>query len=355
LITASNHVSDSAVHTEIDPLFVESLPWPAAAISDSGMVLYINEALLRSSGPALYNQCVLFSEMFPEYHAALRGAPPWLHEQEAEVRRQAQGMTCYEHLYLRRYHNSAYLIVVDETRLQELEQERTQSARLASMGFMLAGICHEINNPLTAIHSLLQILQSKTRPTADVLDKGLAMIAANITRIIDITRSINNFARSGDNQRVAMRIDWAIQESLLLVRQDMRFGQIEVDYQGDPESYVIGNLGQLQQVFLNIFINAIQAMAGQGKLTIRTRRPAGSGQVEVAVQDTGPGIPVACMDRLFDPFFTTKPQGQGTGIGLAISKDIITKHGGTLSAASTAGQGAVFSIRLPATDASAHE
>jgi signal transduction histidine kinase len=355
LIAASNPVSVPAAPIDADPLFVESLPWPALTLSNTGMVLYINEALLKSSGSALYNQCTLFAETFPEYYAALHGDPPWLVEQDAQVCRQVQGIPIYERIFLRRYRGIAYLIVIDETHLHELEQEREQTARLASMGFMLAGICHEINNPLTAIHSLLQILQSKTRPTGEVLDKGLAMIAANIGRIIDMTRSINNFARTGDSQRSPMRIDWAIQEALLLVRQDQRFGQIEVDYEGDPDAYIEGNLGQIQQVFLNIFINAVQAMTGQGKLIIRTSHQDDSGQVVVTVQDTGPGIPAAHMDKLFDPFFSTKPQGQGTGIGLAISKDIIGKHGGILSAANAVGQGAVFTIRLPAGDASTHE
>lgn len=347
MINAPNPVSTPAAPTGADPLFVESLPWPALAISSTGLVVYINEALLSYSGSALYNQCALFAEMFPEYYAALRGDPPWLYEQEAEVCRQVQGLPVFERLHMRRYRNGAYLMVVDETRLHELEQEREQSARLASMGFMLAGICHEINNPLTAIHSLLQILQSHTHPCTKVLDKGLSMIAANIGRIIDITRGINNFARTGDNQRTPMRIDWAVQEALLLVRQDQRFGQIEVDYQGDRDAFIEGNLGQIQQVFLNIFINAVQAMTGKGKLTIRTFHEEGCNQVAVTVQDTGPGIPAAHMDKLFDSFFSTKPQGQGTGIGLTISKEIIRKHGGTLSAANTDGQGAVFSIRLP--------
>jgi len=219
-----------------------------------------------------------------------------------------------------------------------------QTQRLASLGFMLASVCHEISNPLAAIHSMLQILQSKRGVSPETLDKGLASIASNIARVLAITRKLGDFSRVGGDAPAPVVLDAAVESALALLRYSEQGPEVEVTYRGAPGAAVLACAGQLEQVIFNILLNAAQAMRGRGRIEMAARATGES--VVLSIRDTGPGIPAEHLARVFEPFFTTKPPGEGTGLGLAISYEIAHELGGTIRA-SNAEPGARFQVTLP--------
>lgn len=345
-MSAPQAVNTIASWGEVLPPFLESLPWPVIMVDEEGRVIHANKQMLfrRITGETL--RPVTLRELFPEYYSVLRGEVPWLTPQEADIVRQVPEGLVYERIWLRRLPWGACLIIMDQTRVRELETTDAQTARLASLGFMVAGVCHELSNPLAAIYSMVQILQSNRDVSPDALEKGLTNIAANVKRILDVSRRLVGFSRAGDEPRAAFRVDEAIDEAMAVLRQDRNFGQIKVDHWPDSDAVVFGNQGQIQEVFYNIFLNAIQVMEGQGRLSVVTHRPVPE-RIEVVVRDSGPGVPAQFLPRLFEPFFTTKPVGQGTGLGLSISSEIAHEHGGTIRVENNADIGACFYVQLP--------
>lgn len=326
-------------------LLLESLPWPAILIDADGKIISVNGPM-RARLPAPLPAGSLRA-LFPEYHAALGDDAGRGGAREAEVVRQQPEGAIFERLWLRRLPNGASVIhVQDNTRLRHLEATQAQTARLASLGFMVASVCHEVSNPLAAVYSMVQILRTNRRLSPEMLEKGLANIATNVKRIVDLSRRLVGYSRVGDEPRTAFRLSDAIDEAFAVLREDHHLTAVTVDYAPDSRAMVFGNQGQMEEVFYNLFLNAVQAMEECGQLGVATHYPA-PGQVEVSVCDSGPGIPPQSLARLFEPFFTTKPAGQGTGLGLAISQEIVQEHGGTLRAESDGTTGACFYVQLP--------
>ena len=220
-----------------------------------------------------------------------------------------------------------------------------QTQRLASLGFMVASVCHEVSNPLAAVSSMLQILQSKRGVTPETLERGLASIEANIARVMAITKKLGDYSRVGGMPQ-PLAIDDAVQTAQALLRHSPAGRTVAVDYRGVPGVTVRSRPGELEQVVFNIFLNAAQAMHGAGRIEAATTRE--NGHVTLSVRDTGPGIAAEHLPRVFDPFFTTKPPGEGTGLGLAISYEIVHEIGGTIRAANHPAGGACFELVLPA-------
>jgi C4-dicarboxylate-specific signal transduction histidine kinase len=220
-----------------------------------------------------------------------------------------------------------------------------QTQRLAALGFMLASVCHEISNPLAAIHSMLQILQSKRGVSPETLDKGLASIASNIARVLAITRKLGDFSRVGGDAPAPVAVDAAVDAALALLRHAEQGPQVALGYRGAPGAMVLARPGQLEQVAFNILLNAAQAMQGRGRIEAAAR--AGDGAVVLSIRDSGPGIPAEHLDQVFDPFFTTKAPGEGTGLGLAISSEIVHELGGAVRAFNHPEGGACFEVTLP--------
>jgi C4-dicarboxylate-specific signal transduction histidine kinase len=220
-----------------------------------------------------------------------------------------------------------------------------QTQRLASLGFMVASVCHEVSNPLAAVSSMLQILQSKRGVTPETLERGLASIEANIARVMAITKKLGDYSRVGGMPQ-PLAIDDAVQTAQALLRHSPAGRTVAVDYRGVPGVTVRSRPGELEQVVFNIFLNAAQAMLGAGRIEAATTRE--NGHVTLSVRDTGPGIAAEHLPRVFDPFFTTKPPGEGTGLGLAISYEIVHEIGGTIRAANHPAGGACFELVLPA-------
>jgi C4-dicarboxylate-specific signal transduction histidine kinase len=220
-----------------------------------------------------------------------------------------------------------------------------QTQRLASLGFILASVCHEVSNPLAAVSSMLQILQSKRGVTPETMEKGLASIAANVARVLAITKKLGDYSRVGGDAPAPLEIDDAVEAAAGLLRHSPGGHGVTLDYRGAPGVTVLARPGELEQVVFNIFLNAAQAMQGAGSIEAQAR-PNGK-QVTLAIRDTGPGIAPEHLGHVFDPFFTTKQPGEGTGLGLAISYEIVQELGGSIQAANDPRGGARFELILP--------
>jgi C4-dicarboxylate-specific signal transduction histidine kinase len=220
-----------------------------------------------------------------------------------------------------------------------------QTQRLAALGFMLAGVCHEVSNPLAAIHSMLQILQSKRGVSPETLDKGLASIGANIARVLAITRKLGDFSRVGGEAPAPVAIDAAMEAAIALLRHSDQAPNVTLVYRGLAGVNVLARPGQLEQVLFNLLLNAAQAMGGDGRIEAQLRLEGAS--AVLAVRDSGPGIAPEHLARIFEPFFSTKPAGEGVGLGLAISNEIAHELGGAMRAFNPPGGGACFELTLP--------
>ncbi len=234
----------------------------------------------------------------------------------------------------------------DLSRQKEMERQLRIAERLSSLGQLTAGVAHEINNPLEGIGNYLSLLERNATAT-EPRQRYLAQVRHGFERIRDLVRDLSAFARpekGGDRADISA----VVEQALSLVQHSKEFREIEVRRSGlDAPVTVQGDPGRLEQVVINLLINAAQAMQGKGGIDIQARRVAAAPgeEVEIIVSDEGPGIPEGVIDRIFDPFFSTK---HTSGLGLSISYGIIRVHGGTLSAANRPEGGACFTIRLPA-------
>jgi two-component system NtrC family sensor kinase len=229
--------------------------------------------------------------------------------------------------------------------LQETQQQLIRSEKLASLGKLSAGIAHEINNPLTGILNLSQLLVDEFPPDSEA-HHDLKLIVRETIRCRSIVRGLLDFARQTAPEKATIEINRIIQEILHIVSSQESFQNIRVETRFDPElPRIMADLDQLKQVFFNVIVNASEAMAGNGELKILTRWERDRSRIVVHCIDTGPGIPDENLNKLFDPFFTTKEMG--TGLGLAISYGIIKAHRGNIEVRSKPGEGCEMIITLP--------
>lgn len=245
--------------------------------------------------------------------------------------------------------SGGYVVIFEDiTEKKKMEEQLLQSSKLASIGKLTAGISHEIGNPLASISSLVQELRSLNIDTKDDIQftsESLRTIDNHIERIVKIVRSLGDFARISSAEKTLSNINEILDRTVNLVKYDKRFKNIEfsTDIKEIPPLQI--NPDKMQQVFLNLMLNAIDAMPEGGKLSVEMRRI--NRNVEIVFSDTGTGIEESLMDRIFDPFFTSKPLGKGTGLGLSICYGIIREHNGTITAKSKEGKGTSFTINLP--------
>jgi two-component system NtrC family sensor kinase len=237
--------------------------------------------------------------------------------------------------------------VEERTReLTEMQTKLVQSEKLASLGKLAAGVAHEINNPLGAILIYSHLLLEET-PKNTPAYENLRKIVKETSRCKDIVKGLLEFARPKEPEMVPTDINETVDRALSLVEKQALFQNITIKKEYGQLPRIIADPSQLQQVFMNIIINAAEAMDGRGTLTIRTSLDSDKEKIKIAFTDTGHGIRPEDMPRLFEPFFTTKEVGKGTGLGLAISYSIIQKHQGTIEVESRVGQGSTFTVILP--------
>ena len=237
------------------------------------------------------------------------------------------------------------IVLEDVTDRANLEEQLRLSEKMAAIGLLAAGVAHEVNTPLTGISSFTQMLLDRSEPD-DPRTQLLEKIEQQTFRAAKIVNSLLNLARPSGGETGPVDLNAVIADVLSLLEHQfkMRHMQVRKDL-ATPAVVVRGVEYKLQQVFLNLFLNARDAMPKGGWLSVATRTEDGEAIVEVA--DTGVGIPSEHLARIYDPFFTTKPEGRGTGLGLSVTYGIVQEHGGTLTCESHPGQGTRFRLVLP--------
>lgn len=238
------------------------------------------------------------------------------------------------------------LIIIDDiTGRVRLEDQLIQSEKLTSIGLLAAGVAHEVNTPLAVISNYSQMLRKEISPE-DPRHKLLDKITKQTFRASEIVNNLLNFSRRNATEFGDVDVHQVINETLSLLDHQFKSARIAVERELNAEYPVIyGNAGKLQQVLLNLLVNARDAMAGGGELRIGTESL--DSKIEVMVRDTGTGISREDIKKIYDPFFTTKAVGKGTGLGLSVSYGIVQEHGGNISVESAPGRGTAFRLEFP--------
>jgi signal transduction histidine kinase len=235
--------------------------------------------------------------------------------------------------------------------LEEVHLQLIQSEKIASVGRMAAGVAHEINNPLSGIMIYAELIKKKLKDIPDGNEQSINDIQEIIDQTIRCKKIVSDlleFSRQTVGHVTSFDVGELLGKSLNLLINQALFQNMEIKREIDPDlPAMVGDMGQLQQVFTNLYINAADAMGGKGQLKISARFDPKREYFIITVADTGPGIPHDLQDKIFDIFFTTKPVGKGTGLGLSITKNIIELHGGNIMVDSSPGKGTVFTIELP--------
>jgi PAS domain S-box-containing protein len=237
------------------------------------------------------------------------------------------------------------LVLEDVTDRANLEEQLRLSEKMAAIGLLAAGVAHEVNTPLTGISSFTQMLLERADPK-DPRTQLLEKIESQTFRAAKIISSLLNLARPSGSETGPVDLNTVVTDVLALLEHQFKTSRIQVRKEIGPSALVVRGIEhKLQQVFLNLFLNARDAMPKGGWLSVATRIDNSDAVVEVS--DTGVGIPAEHLARIYDPFFTTKPEGGGTGLGLSVTYGIVQEHGGTLACESDLGKGTRFRLVLP--------
>jgi two-component system, NtrC family, sensor kinase len=245
------------------------------------------------------------------------------------------------------------LILFDDvTQRMRLDEQVFQNEKLTSLGLLAAGVAHEVNTPLAVISNYIQML-AKQLPSGDPRHQLIDKVVKQTFRASEIVNNLLNFSRTGGAEFTEVDLNAVVDETLALVAHPFRTAQVNVTRNLQQQlPLVLGSNNKLQQVFLNLFLNARDAMPSGGTVEIRTA--SFNGSVEVEIKDTGAGIPRENLHRIFDPFFTTKASGRGTGLGLSVSYGIVKEHSGKLDVRSTPGKGTAFRLEFPVARKAVH-
>jgi PAS domain S-box-containing protein len=243
-------------------------------------------------------------------------------------------------------HIGRLLLFDDVTQRERMEEQMSQTEKLTSLGLLAAGVAHEVNTPLAVISNYIQML-AKQMPESDPRHSIIEKIVKQTFRASEIVNNLLNFSRTGAAETTNVDVNKVVEDTLALVSHPLKTSQIQVVKNLSLDLPAVrGSANKLQQVFLNLFLNARDAMPSGGILEVRTN--AHNGSVEIEVVDTGAGIPREHIHRIFDPFFTTKASGRGTGLGLSVSYGIIKEHAGKVDVRSAPGKGTSFHVEFPA-------
>ena len=233
----------------------------------------------------------------------------------------------------------------------DVQQQMIQSERLAEIGIMSAGIAHEVNNPLSVMLGKAEMILEEDDP--ERIKKYAQDIIKYSKKASDIVKRITFYSRVASSPGSRINLNDQLKEAIKISKYSVNFDNVELltDYQDAP--LISGNAGEIEQVFVNLLNNAVEAMEGSGRLFVKSRVEDGS--VVITIKDTGPGIKKENLNKLFTPFFTTKDPGKGTGLGLNIVHKIITNHRGSISVESEEGKGTAFIVRFPTAQESPEE
>jgi two-component system NtrC family sensor kinase len=235
--------------------------------------------------------------------------------------------------------------------LQEKQEQLVQAAKLGSLGELAAGVAHEINNPLGTITLYAQMIRDELKEDQEETREEAEVILRHATRAAEIVKNLLEFARRTDLEARPVSVNTALEEALSVTAHQAELQQVNVVRQLSQDvPLIVGDVSKLQQVFVNIVVNALQVMQDGGRLIIKSSATSDGGLVQVSITDTGPGIPEESLQKIFEPFFTTKGTGKGTGLGLSVSHGIIEQHKGNIEVSTKVGEGTTFTITIPAAD-----
>jgi two-component system NtrC family sensor kinase len=266
-----------------------------------------------------------FNEMTKELKVARERLENWAKELEEEVKKKTE-------------------------EIRKGQEQMIHTEKLASLGRMAAGVAHELNSPLTGIVTFAHLMLQRIPPENKMDREDLEVIIEQAERCSKIIKGLLGFSRALPAEKSDIRINDTIRHVIDMVKNQAKFHNIKIITDLSPDLPEIkGDASQIQQVYMNLLINAADAMNDRGEIRIATRliKEDGVDYIEIEFTDNGPGIPEEYMGRLFEPFFTTKPVGKGTGLGLSVSHGIVRKHGGHIIVKSKVGEGTTFLIRLP--------
>jgi two-component system NtrC family sensor kinase len=223
-----------------------------------------------------------------------------------------------------------------------------ESERLALIGQLSANVAHELNNPMQGIVTYSHLILEQETCDSEVTKQNLQKIVIQANRCRDIIRGLLDFSRQKKPDKTLCNINSLINGCLSLVENQAIFHNIQITMNLDENlPMIVIDPSQIERVFLNLIINAAEAIEGGGQLDLASRFNQTESTIEVEVKDTGQGISEENMEKIFDPFFTTKATGHGVGLGLAISYGIIKEHSGTIAIESEIGKGTTFTVSLP--------
>ncbi len=231
--------------------------------------------------------------------------------------------------------------------LRQTASRAKAAEELASIATLVAGLAHEIGTPMGVIQGHAKLLEPEV--TGEQARWRLRTIQEQIARISKIIQTLLNMARPGRRRRVPIALEPLLETTLSFVSEKLKRRGIEVERAFEPTPSLIADPERLQQLFLNLFLNAADAMPNGGTLHV-SLHPGSEGRIELCVADTGAGIAEQDLPRIFEPFFTTKPAGEGNGLGLMVAQGIVTDHGGTIAATSTPGESTEFRVAFPGAD-----
>jgi two-component system NtrC family sensor kinase len=265
----------------------------------------------------------------------------------------AQELRCSDRTWLVRafpFHGGGAVVAwKDVTEEREVTRRLVQAEKMAAVGQLAGGVAHEINNPLGGILAFAQLMSQDERTDGD--RESLRLIQDAAMRAKRIVESLLRFSRQPrQDERGEVDLARVVEDALFLMQPQLRDGRVELVRELLP-ARVLGNANQLQQVVVNLLVNALQAIGHHGRITVATAAAERPGRMMLSVADDGPGVPPELAGRVFEPFFTTKPEGQGTGLGLSICYRIVEEHGGTIHHRPAPGRGAEFVVELPAAQA----
>jgi two-component system NtrC family sensor kinase len=236
------------------------------------------------------------------------------------------------------------VVFKDVTDEREVTRRLIHAEKMSAVGQLAGGVAHEINNPLGGILAFAQLMGREDRPPEDL--ENLRLIQDAAMRAKRIVESLLRFSRRPrEEEKGPVDLGQVVEDALFLLQSSFKDRRIEVVRSFQP-AVALGNANQLQQIVVNLVVNALQAMGATGRLTVTTG-PAGPGFVRLTVADTGPGVKPEVARHIFEPFFTTKAEGQGTGLGLSICYQIAEEHGGAIRLEPSSA-GACFAVDLPA-------
>ena len=232
-------------------------------------------------------------------------------------------------------------------KIEKIQLQLMQSEKMASLGKLAAGVAHQLNNPLGGITLFTKLLLEEYDLEEEARE-DLHRILKDAERCRDTVKELLEFTRQTRHLMQPHDINLTISRTLFLLENQTLFNDIEIENNMMPSPpFVMADTQQLNHLFMNIILNAVEAMGKKGKLTLKTSKSSKEDKLNIEISDTGPGIPEDVLPHIFDPFFTTKEEGKGTGLGLSMVYGIVENHGGKIMAKSKPGQGTTFIIEFP--------